>query len=138
MGEAKGRNVTRSLRYEINPKHRNWTHGAGQWTIPEQAEAECFNRSVRANWLVTDTGWGLHRDGSATKFLGLAENHKTPAFMAKFVAGPDRATWHGYPAINDSGRHRPPKEIVSDWMKSNFVSRGAGARLLQGKPCPSP
>src|SRR5688572_21389574 len=85
--------------YLIHPDHRNATPNKSQWRITAQDEFGTFVHSEGKGWQVGGiTGWGLHlsRDGRVT-ILGVAQDHKTDVFIAKFVRNPTSAQWHGYP-----------------------------------------
>lgn len=128
--------VDSGLKYVMNVKHRNGTKGAGQWSINETEEVQCFELAIHNHWLVARNGWTLHLpDGSKADWLGVADDHVTRAFIAKLVTNSTRDVWHGYPIVNDRNEHSPPREVVRDWLAQEFVSARVATKLVRGRPC---
>jgi hypothetical protein len=134
--EGRTYQIDATVSYYVSPKHRDGTPRAGQWKIGEADEVAVFTRSARSRWIVAATGWGLHvPDERRATWLGVADDHTTPAFLAKFVTDADRKSWHGYPVINDRSEHCPPREVIRDWMRKAFIAPNTADRLIRGRPC---
>ena len=73
------------MTYLPNPQHRNKTKGKSQWLISLTEEAKCFHIAYANQWIGDDTGWGLHYPNGIPDYLGVAQDHETKVFIAKFV-----------------------------------------------------
>jgi len=129
------RTVTVPVTYEIHPKHRNRTPGASQWTVSEEDEVATFERARERNWLLSAHGWGLHVPNDVAAYCGTAQDHRTPAFLAKFVDDTRSNVWHGYPTLNDHRDNRPPDAVVADWLAMDLLKPVVIRRLAKGQPC---
>ncbi|HET9283924.1 MAG TPA: hypothetical protein VFR24_18400 [Candidatus Angelobacter sp.] len=119
-----------NLVYVPNPVHRNNTRGKSQWTINETQEVSSFNYSNNEGWIRETTGWGLHLVNGSPDYLGVARDHKTQVFVAKFVDANKSRTWHGYPT---DFLDRPPEHILRGWkplLRTRILKK-----LSLGQPC---
>lgn len=122
--------------YIPNPKHRNRSPGESQWTISEPEEIGCFTSSHESGWVDerVGTGWGLHAPAERPLQLGVAEDHRSPSYVAKFVGS--TALWHGYPADHTrKTQDIPPGRILSDWRTRGYLSKAKMSKLSTGKRC---
>jgi hypothetical protein len=120
--------------YLCNPLHRNRTPRKSQWTISENAELHSFEDAFNRTWLLSDIGWGLHFENNHPANLGVAQDHKTSVFVAKFVN--DKNTWHGYPADHQrNNQDIPDIQIRRKWLKENILPRRTVLQLGKGQPC---
>ena len=122
------------MTYSTNPQHRNKTKGKSQWLISLTQEGACFNTTYANQWIENDSGWGLHYSDGVLNYLGLAQDHTTQVFMAKFVG--NQGTWHGYPADHQQNQQDIPMErILAIWMKTNVLSPAKIRKIMKGQPC---
>jgi len=126
--------VSSGVSYSHNPLHRNNTLEKSQWRIPKDAELLSFQTALDRTWLLSDVGWGLHFENNNPANLGVAQDHKTLVFIAKFVN--DRKTWHGYPADHQrNNQDIPDIQIRRKWLKENILPRRTVLQLGKGQPC---
>ena len=122
------------MTYTSNPVHRNRTMGKSQWSITIEDENVCFSRAVANAWLVGQEGWGLHYPTGRPKYLGVAQDHTTQVFIAKFVGASE--VWHGYPADHQQNQRDIPDEgVLRKWMDAKFLSPAKVRKVLRGQPC---
>jgi hypothetical protein len=96
---------------------------------------ESFDRSVSRGWLLADSGWGLHIPDSTPDWLGVAQDHTTRVFIAKFV-GQSAGVWHGYPADHvKNARDVPHEDVLSAWLKAELLAPAKARKILRGQPC---
>lgn len=128
--------IRTGVTYLNHPQHRNNTPQKSQWRISEQEEIEAFTQSLNENWVVGDTGWGFHLGESRLAYLGVAQNHRTPVFLAKFVDGTGTSSWHGYPADHVvNSQDRPPVCLQRSWLSSGRLAKAKIRKLAKGQPC---
>ena len=121
--------------YQPNPAHRNNTPGKSQWAVSLPDEQAIFLQSVNEQWLSAECGWGLHLVEGAPSYLGVAQDHLTEVFFAKFV-GKSTSPWHGYPADHvRNSQDVPHEEVLSAWMQRHLISRAKVRKILRGKRC---
>lgn len=122
--------------YKANPKHRNWSAGQSQWTIPLAAETACFDHAWTSGWCPSGKGWGLHLVGDTAEYLGVVEDHLTTVFVAKFVSDPGHATWHGYPADHQrKPQDIPIAEVCRLWLEGRVIRPATIRKLGKGQRC---
>lgn len=120
--------------YLSNSQHRNRTKGKSQWSISLAQEFTCFNTTHANQWIENNNGWGLHYSEGVLDYLGLAQDHITQVFIAKFVG--NQGTWHGYPADHRQNRQDiPAGRILAIWMKANVLSPAKIRKIMKGQPC---
>ena len=90
---------------------------------------------TRANhWIENESGWGLHYSNGVLDYLGLAQDHTTQVFIAKFVG--NQGTWHGYPADHQQNRQDIPAERIRKiWIDTNVLRRAQIRKITKGQPC---
>jgi hypothetical protein len=77
--------IVNGIFYYHHPHHRNWANNKSQWLITEPEETVCFRHALNQGWLLNQIGWGLHFQNNRIDYLGLAQDHQTNVFIAKFV-----------------------------------------------------
>lgn len=126
--------VSSEVFYLHNPLHRNNTTGKSQWRISNDAELQSFKTALDQTWLLSDVGWGLHLENNKPANLGVAQDHKTLVFIAKFVN--DRKIWHGYPADHQSNNQDiPADQILRKWLEAKVLPLAKIRKLGKGQPC---
>ena len=124
----------RTATYTVNPVHRNGALGKSQWRIPRPDEIKCFDGARAAGWLDSDVGWGLHRPDGTPAYVGVARDHETRVFVAKFTG--DLHVWHGYPADHcPSYSDIPTERVLGRWMRDGQLSSAKVRKLTPGQPC---
>ena len=122
--------------YRHHPGHRNWTAGKSQWIISEPAELASFEFARSRGWLLDQVGWGLHIPDQTPEWLGVAQDHRTRVFIAKFVGATAPVMWHGYPA--DHRRNTadiPTERVLNAWLKAAIFSPAKIRKIARGQPC---
>lgn len=123
--------------YVIHPDHRNRSPEKSQWSIDPPREFQVFQCSKQRGWLSRgSSGWGLHIPNGSPEILGVAVDHRTPVFVAKFVRDPSFAQWHGYPASHqDRSGDVPDHDVLADWERSGLLGPAKVRKILRGQPC---
>lgn len=122
--------------YTCHPDHRNGTLGKSQWRVVPDEEIRCFARCLRDTWTRGAVGWSLHLVDGRPEYLGVAQDHRTPLFVAKFVDGTQRGIWHGYPADHQRNHADiPDLPILRDWLNGALLTRPKIRKLIRGQPC---
>lgn len=122
--------------YVINEHHRNGNRAKSQWRISTDEEIMSFSESERQGWLVADKGWGLHVVSGQVSWLGVAQDHTTQVFIAKFVGGDANTPWHGYPADYRKNNHDIPDAVVlRKWLEANAMPAAKIRKIARGQPC---
>ena len=96
----------------------------------------CFSRARANRWLVEveKVGWGLHLPAGKPDYVGVARDHDTRIFVAKFTA--DQDVWHGYPADHRQNyRDIPTERILDGWMHNGLLTRAKIRKIARGQPC---
>jgi len=128
--------VAHGVHYLNHPHHRNGMPGKSQWAISEADEVQSFIRAGANHWLRVSEGWGLHVPEHRPCYLGYAQDRITRLFVAKFVCGNARGTWHGYPADHQtSPRDIPDEEILQAWINLSLVTPAKTRKLAKGQSC---
>lgn len=111
-----------SLKYVINPKHRQNFAKADctQWTITTDDELLCFEHSVMHNYLCNSTCYWWIVDKETCERLGKTDLDN--AYIAKFVVD-NNATWHGYPVTGKREGDIPDSTILTNWGNSGIVKK---------------
>ena len=123
------------LIYLHHPDHRNWTHGKSKWSISEWDERDVFTVSSNRNWGIEKKRWGIYFQENRPAYLGLAQDHITQVFLAKFVTG-NGTEWHGYPADHQkNNQDRPPVELQQTWMDDDVLPKAKIRKIAKGQPC---
>lgn len=68
-------------------------------------------------------------------YLGVAEDHKTDVFIAKFVSDPNSSQWHGYPADQRKSQDIPAQPILAKWLAANVLSPPKVRKIGRGQRC---
>lgn len=105
-----------------------------QWSISPNQEIVCFNLAHSKGWTEADKGWGLHYSNDVLDYLGLAQDHRTRVFIAKFVG--NQGNWHGYPADHQKNQQDIPTERIRRiWMNDNVLKPAKIRKITKGQPC---
>ena len=116
--------------------HRDGARGKSQWRISRDDETGCFDRARANRWLVEveRVGWGLHLPAGKPDYLGVARDHETKVFVAKFTE--DQDVWHGYPA-DHRRNHRdiPVDDVLAGWMREGLLKPAKIRKIGRGQPC---
>lgn len=124
----------RTATYQVNPLHRSGALGKSQWRILVSEEISCFDRARAAGWLDVDVGWGLHVLNGTPAYVGVARDHETRVFVAKFTGS--LRVWHGYPADHrQSCGDIPTEHVLGRWMRDGLLGRAKVRKLTRGQPC---
>lgn len=131
------RNVVPGIDYTFNPSHRNRMTKKSQWTISEEAELAAFVRASEHEWIINDEhAWGVHHTEGNLEYLGLAQDHNTEVFVAKFVNDVPHKNWHGYPADHQSNTQDiPPTSVLNDWIRTGLLKARKVRKIQRGQPC---
>lgn len=128
--------VRPGIKYGSHPHHRDGNHNKSQWRITVAQEEVTFTRSIDAKWLGEREGWGLHIVNKAVDYLGVAQDHYTQLFLAKFVDGAGTSEWHGYPANHvQHVQDIPDAKLLREWLEKNTLPRRKIRKLAKGQPC---
>ena len=129
--------IIEGVYYICNPVHRNRTPQKSQWTIDEEQEKCAFLTTYKRHWIVdNDTGWGFHFENGQVTYLGVAKDHHTPVFLAKFVNDSNHDTWHGYPVnYQKNQQDKPDVQILRQWFDSKPISAAKVRKIMRGQPC---
>ena len=123
------------MTYRPHPHHRNRMPGKSQWTIPVADEITCFKRAATSGWLLNLAGWGLHIPNKNPDWLGVAQDHSTQVFIAKFV-GRQQNQWHGYPADHcRNAQDIPHEQVLYAWIDSKLLSTAKIRKVMRGQRC---
>lgn len=121
--------------YQPNPAHRNSTPDKSQWAVSVPDEQGIFLQSVNEQWVFAEYGWGLYLVGGNPSYLGVAQDHLTQVFFAKFVRK-STSPWHGYPADHvRNAQDVPHEKVLSAWMHRRLISKAKVRKILRGKRC---
>jgi hypothetical protein len=121
--------------------HRDGTRVKSQWTIPFEDEESSFDRATESKWSSNATvRWGLHFRMSSPENLGdSAAICGTPPrrlFIAKFVDGNARDSWHGYPADPYKNQQDiPPTSVLKAWLVMSYFRPALTRKLAKGQLC---
>jgi len=122
--------------YRHHPDHRNGTSWKSQWTISEAAELASFELARSRGWLLGQVGWGLHIPIRSPEWLGVAQDHLTRVFFAKFVGATAPVMWHGYPADHRRNAADIPADLVlKAWLMAALLSPAKIRKIARGQPC---
>ena len=123
--------------YINHPDHRNNLGNKSQWRISEDEERTVFSITWNRGWAANCLGWGAHFPNGAAEYLGVAQDHATPVFIAKFVDSSATGIWHGYPV--DHSRNFPGNvpdlDILNQWMADGIISTAKRRRIQKGQRC---
>ncbi len=126
--------VSPDVSYSHNLSHRDGTLKKSQWKIFNDEELLSFTTALKKKWLLSDVGWGLHFENKTPANLGVAQDHETLVFVAKFVN--DKNTWHGYPADHQrNNQDIPPEQIRRKWLEAKVLPLPKIRKLGKGQPC---
>lgn len=122
--------------YRPHPAHRDQTPRKSQWTISLEAEQECFVGAHASGWVNGLEAWGLHLPLQSPQYLGTAQDHTTPVFIARFVANSSPRFWHGYPLDHRrSTAHIPEARVLTQWITIGYLSKAKVRKIVRGQPC---
>src|SRR5688572_27130432 len=106
--------------YVVNQVHRNGARKKSQWRISIPDEVWCFEHSVSRSWVVGSEAWGLHNPEGHPRYLGVAQDHMTEVFIAKFIG--DNDIWHGYPADHQRNpQDIPHPTVMASWLELELI-----------------
>jgi hypothetical protein len=129
-------NVVSNQDYTIKLDHRNKTKEKSQWTVSHQDEVAIFKNAYTRKWVVNNNAWGIFFNNDELDYLGVAQDHATQVFIAKFKNDVNRNDWHGYPADHQSHTQDIPYEtILKDWLVNNILPKAKISKIVGGKPC---
>jgi hypothetical protein len=121
------------MTYKPYSRHRDGTPRKSQWTISITDERACFNAATSLGWCVESHGWGLY-PATAPQYLGVAQDHTTSVFIAKFVSS--SGVWHGYPGDHQRNPQDIPLEhVLNDWLARGLLPPAKLRKLVKGQPC---
>ena len=87
-----------------------------------------------SHWLVGKIGWGLHLAAGKPDYLGVARDHETKVFVAKFTG--EQNVWHGYPADHRRNHQDiPTEQVLTAWIRDGLLARAKIRKLTRGQPC---
>ena len=136
MPEVKTRDIGQGIIYEYNPVHRNGTPGKSQWRITEIEESDSFICACDHLWVLDKVGWGFHFKEGKVQYLGVAQDHRTLVFIAKFVNDKPHNTWHGYPADHQKKQQDiPDDEIRALWIAEGVLPAQKIRKIGSAQPC---
>jgi len=122
--------------YTIHPDHRNGNAKKSQWRIPTQKELQVFTFAEANGWANMSPGWGLYIVNDVPCYLGVAEDHQTRVFVAKFVDGNRNRQWHGYPADHQrNNQDVPDLTLLKTWIAQELIPLRKIRKLLRQQPC---
>ena len=128
--------IAAGLYYICNPMHRTPILGKSQWTILPTDEVDTFRTAYIKTWLLAHIGWGLYYKNQAIDYLGLAQDHITKVFLAKFVNDQPHNTWHGYPAdYQRNPQDIPDLSILKLWLQDGILPQSKISKIVKAKPC---
>lgn len=128
--------VKTGLFYTYNSVHRNNMINKSQWQISKPEELRCFVRTDNREWIVGSDGWGLHLEDDCIKYLGVAQDHLTQVFIAKFKNDTPHNTWHGYPADHQTNAQDvPDRQILKNWLEDDLLPKSKIRKIMGMKPC---
>jgi len=123
------------MTYVINQHHRNGNRAKSQWRITIPEEQASFENARGCGWLETDAGWGLHLVNGNAEVLGVAQDHATSVFLAKYV-GSEGGPWHGYPAdYRNNVQDIPTPNVLGAWCSKGHFSPAKIRKISRGQPC---
>jgi hypothetical protein len=123
------------MSYVINQHHRNGNRAKSQWRITIPDEKASFENARTNGWLTPDTGWGLHLVNGNAVVLGVAQDHATSVFLAKYV-GSASGPWHGYPAdYRSNSQDIPTPHVLGEWCVKGLFSAAKIRKISRGQPC---
>jgi hypothetical protein len=117
--------------YVHTAKHRNYTPDAGRWTISEFEERVSFSGALRAGWVGSAEGWGLHFVNGAPTYLGF-DRYESPSFVAKFMDAGSTNLWHGFPK---APADVPNPGVLNSWLQTGTLRKKTIKLLAQGRSC---
>jgi hypothetical protein len=136
MGLVPRHPINDGVHYLCHPDHRNGLRPKSQWRVTEQEEIGCFRLTYDNQWIIDQKGWGLHLVDGSPQYLGVARDHATEVFVAKFVSNTAGEEWHGYPADHTSNSaDRPHESVAWKWQENGFIRPAKVRKLLRGQPC---
>jgi hypothetical protein len=123
------------LHYKTHPDHRNGTAQKSQWTISISSEEVAFEHAIAANWRNGPNAWGVFPVLSSPDYLGVAQDHRTRVFLAKFV-GDHSDQWHGFPIdYRKSAYYVPPQNVLRSWLEKRIFARAKLRKISRGQSC---
>jgi len=135
MARVPTHTIADGVTYQCHPDHRNCTPRKSQWTISEPEEVNCFRLTWREGWVNDKAGWGLHLVAGRPAHLGVAQDHRTPVFIAKFVASGAQSCWHGFPADHSQTYDRPSDRVLGLWLLNGTLPPAKIRKVQKGEPC---
>ena len=129
-------NVVSNQDYTIKLDHRNKTKEKSQWTVSHQDEVSIFIDAYTRTWVSEDNAWGVFFSNGNLDYLGVAQDHVTQIFIAKFVNDVIHNNWHGYPAnYQIHSQDIPEESILKNWLDNDILPKSKINKIARGKPC---
>ena len=129
-------NVVSNQNYTIKLDHRNKSKEKSQWTVSHQDEITIFVDAYTRIWVNKDNAWGVFFNNGKLDYLGVAQDHFTQVFIAKFINDTAHNNWHGYPADHQSHPQDIPDEsILKNWLDNDILPKSKINKIARGKPC---
>ncbi len=129
-------NVVFNQNYTIKLDHRNKSKEKSQWTVSHQDEVNIFIDAYNRTWVSKDNAWGIFFNHGEIEYLGVAQDHITQVFIAKFVNDIAHTNWHGYPAnYQMHSQDIPDESILNNWLVNNILAKSKISKIARGKPC---
>lgn len=124
--------------YTFSPKHRGKVINdeISKWLVDHGSEAKCFINSADENFVADDRAWGFLKVNNGFVTLGHVsidlETHDLK--FAKFTE--DRGSiWHGYPCHFKRKGDKPPKSILTKWVKDKTITKKEMSKISAYQKC---
>ena len=130
-------NVVSNQNYTIKLDHRNKSKDKSQWTVSHKDEVfTVFKDAYTRTWVSNNNAWGVFLNNGKLDYLGVAQDHFTQVFIAKFVNDTAHNNWHGYPADHQSHpQDIPDQAILNDWLVNGILPKAKISKIVGGKRC---
>jgi hypothetical protein len=130
-------NVVSNQNYTIKLDHRNKSKDKSQWSVSHQDEVfTIFKNAYTHTWVSNNNAWGIFFNNGGLDYLGVAQDHVTQVFIAKFFKDVNHDNWHGYPADHQSNQQDiPDQAILNDWLVNKILPKAKISKIQGGKRC---
>jgi hypothetical protein len=127
--------VKDNIFYIIVSQHIVPNEYKSHWSITNEEQLKCFEKSLINNWLSDFRGWGLHIINNQINPLGYSKQGEQLK-IAKFVDSYKSSKWHGYPAdYRNNIQDRPSSDILRSWVNNNIIQKHQMSKIRSGKKC---
>lgn len=122
--------------YYISSQHRRKGNPKkSRWTITYDEEVDCFIQSMIKEWKDEKKAWGLKASNKVIDIVGMNDDNDS-LMLAKFIVGPGRDTWHGYPAdYVNRAQDRPTNTILKMWVDDGYITKAKMTKINRGISC---